>query len=97
MIEAKVNPSTPELNRLYWHSRRGMLELDLLLVPFAEKHVKHLTAAQQELYTLLLTEEDQDLYSWLTRKALAPTPELQSIVEIILEKHQEQKTSAISL
>ncbi|MBP8184335.1 MAG: succinate dehydrogenase assembly factor 2, partial [Pseudomonas sp.] len=23
-----------ELNQLFWHSRRGMLELDLLLVPF---------------------------------------------------------------
>ena len=23
-----------ELNRLFWHSRRGMLELDVLLVPF---------------------------------------------------------------
>ena len=26
-----------ELNRLYWHSRRGMLELDVLLVPFVKE------------------------------------------------------------
>lgn len=26
-----------ELNRLFWHSRRGMLELDVLLVPFTRK------------------------------------------------------------
>ena len=72
MLEAKVNTTTPELNRLYWHSRRGMLELDLLLVPFAQQHVKHLTPAEQQLYKLLLVEEDQDLYSWLTRRELAP-------------------------
>ena len=92
MIEAKVNSTTPELNRLFWHSRRGMLELDLLLVPFAQQHVKHLSAEQQQLYKLLLLEEDQDLYSWLTRRELAPNPELQSMIEIILEKHEQQKT-----
>lgn len=26
-----------ELKRLYWHSRRGMLELDVLLVPFVQE------------------------------------------------------------
>ena len=92
MIEAKVNSTTPELNRLFWHSRRGMLELDLLLVPFAQQHVKHLSAKQQQLYKLLLLEEDQDLYSWLTRRELTPNPELQSMIEIILEKHEQQKT-----
>jgi antitoxin CptB len=91
MIQAKVNSTTPELNRLYWHSRRGMLELDLLLVPFAEQHVKHLTLEQQQLYKRLLIEEDQDLYSWLTRRELAPNPQLQGMIEIILQKHEQQK------
>ena len=68
-----------------------MLELDILLVPFAEQHVKHLTAEQRQLYQLLLVEEDQDLYSWLTRRELAPNPQLQIIIEIILEKHEQQK------
>jgi antitoxin CptB len=91
-----VHPNTPELNRLYWHSRRGMLELDLLLVPFAERHVQNLTAEQQHLYKLLLVEEDQDLYSWLTRRALAPTPQLRIMIEIILDKHAQQKDLAIA-
>lgn len=29
-----------ELNRLYWHSRRGMLELDVLLVPFVKRSIR---------------------------------------------------------
>ena len=71
-----------------------MLELDLLLVPFAERHVKHLSVEQQQLYKLLLVEEDQDLYSWLTRRALAPNPQLQDMIEIILKTHGQQVKSA---
>ncbi len=26
--------SSEELNQLFWHSRRGMRELDVLLIPF---------------------------------------------------------------
>jgi antitoxin CptB len=89
-----VKSSNPELNRLYWHSRRGMLELDLILVPFAQQHLQHLTVEQQQLYKLLLVEEDQDLYSWLTRRAHAPSPQLQSMIEIILKKHEQQKKAA---
>jgi antitoxin CptB len=92
VIETKVKLATPELNRIYWHSRRGMLELDLLLVPFAEKHVKHLTQEQQQLYIRLLLEEDQDLYSWLTRKERAPDPQLQNMIEIILKKHEKNNS-----
>lgn len=91
MTETKVSPATPELNRIYWHSRRGMLELDLLLVPFAEKHLRGLTQEQLQQYQLLLLEEDQDLYSWLTRKTRAPSPRLQNMIEMILEKHAENK------
>ena len=71
-----------------------MLELDLLLVPFAERHVKHLSVEQQQLYKLLLVEEDQDLYSWLTRRELAPSPQLQHMIEIILKTHEQQAKSA---
>jgi antitoxin CptB len=72
--------------RLYWHSRRGMLELDLLLVPFAENCLAGLDDASIGLYQDLLAEEDQDLFLWLTRRAEAPTPELQHIVDIVLGK-----------
>jgi antitoxin CptB len=86
-----VNATTTELNRLYWHSRRGMLELDLLLVPFAQRHLPSLTAEQQHVYERLLAEEDQDLHSWLSRRELAPDAQLQNMIEIILGKHEPQK------
>lgn len=72
------------LQRMYWHSRRGMLELDLLLVPFAQEKLATLAGREQALYRELLKEEDQDLFSWLIDRSKAPTPEHREIVEQIL-------------
>jgi antitoxin CptB len=83
-MEPSAIYSDPELKRLYWHSRRGMLELDLLLVPFASTCLAALTPEQIARYRTLLAEEDQDLFVWLTSRALAPTPELRDIVALVL-------------
>ena len=44
-----------ELNRLFWHSRRGMLELDVLLVPFTQEVYPTLNETDRELYVRLLS------------------------------------------
>lgn len=51
--------------KIAWHSRRGMLELDLLLVPFAADVFETLSPQDQLLYSDLLEQEDQDLFGWL--------------------------------
>ena len=53
----------PELlqSKIFWHSRRGMLELDLLLVPFAGEAYELLALEDKKLYRDFLAEEDQDL------------------------------------
>ena len=91
MSETKTVFSPEELKRLYWHSRRGMLELDLLLVPFAERSLTQLDAVELEMYRDLLGEEDQDMFMWLTRRAPAPTPRLQHIVALILASHAQDR------
>lgn len=73
-----------DLKKMYWHSRRGMLELDLLLVPFAENTLSALTDEQLEDYRRLLIEEDQDLFQWLVKKVPVPDTTLQDIVDTIL-------------
>lgn len=59
-----------ELNkhRIYWHSRRGMLELDLLLMPFASEVFESLSAQDKLLYSDFLEQEDQDLWRWLMER-----------------------------
>lgn len=74
-----------DIKRLYWHSRRGMLELDLLLVPFATDRLRQLDLTQLEDYRRLLAEEDQDLWAWFTGRELPPTDELRRGVELVLQ------------
>ncbi len=77
-----------EINRLFWHSRRGMLELDVLLVPFTLEVYPHLGEADRELYRRLLTCEDQDMFGWFMERAESEDPELQRMVRIILDRVQ---------
>ena len=77
-----------ERNRLYWHSRRGMLELDVLLVPFLEEAYPHLDAADQARYHKLLSSEDQDMFGWFMQRSVPEDPDLARIVKMILDRVQ---------
>ncbi|MGV8843374.1 MAG: succinate dehydrogenase assembly factor 2 [Pseudomonas sp.] len=77
-----------ELNRLFWHSRRGMLELDLLLVPFVREVYPHLNAEDRQLYTRMLECEDQDMFGWFMQRSESDDPELQRMVQMILDRVQ---------
>lgn len=72
-----------EKNRLIWASRRGMLELDLILMPFIENVFPTLTPADQQSYERLLTCEDQDLYAWFMQRENPSDNGLQRIVELV--------------
>lgn len=71
--------------KLLWHSRRGMWELDILLLPFAERKLLTLDEHEQLLYERLLTEEDQDLFACLVERVKHPDPQLQTIIAKIRE------------
>jgi antitoxin CptB len=75
-----------EYNRLVWASRRGMLELDLILQPFVENVYKNLGDDDQKLFDLLLEEQDQDLFNWFLKKEDPDNENLLRIVKIVREK-----------
>lgn len=77
-----------EKKRLYWHSRRGMLELDVLLVPFLDEVYSDLAPDDQDRYRRLLECEDQDMFGWFMQRNEPDDPDLQRIVRIILERVQ---------
>ena len=52
--------------------RRGFREADLILGPFADKHVRAMTPAELDAFEALLEVPDQDLYGWIV--GTAPTP-----------------------
>lgn len=70
-------------NRLFWASRRGMLELDLVLLPFLDNIYDTIDSADQQRYEKLLKQEDQDLFTWLLHRENPTDPDLQRIVQII--------------
>ncbi len=72
-----------ERNRLFWGSRRGMLELDLILLPFLENIYPGLPQEDKERYWDFLECEDQDMFGWLLKRKDPKDPELKKIVQVI--------------
>ena len=77
-----------EFNRLRWRSRRGMLELDLLLLPFFDEVFAELKSDEQQAFIKLLEQDDPDLWDWFSRKSESGDPELAALVERILDRVQ---------
>ena len=77
-----------ELNRLFWHSRRGRRELDVLLVPFVQEVYPTLDAANQARYRKLLECEDQDMFGWFMQRGEPEDADLRHIVRMILDRVQ---------
>jgi antitoxin CptB len=69
--------------RLRWACRRGMLELDLLLLPFFEKVFVTLDEKEQQLFERLLSCSDQELFNWLVRHQQPSEPEFILLIERI--------------
>jgi len=65
-----------------WRSRRGLLELDLILVPFVENCFAGLPERLRRDYLDLLTADDVDAYAWLTSSESAPS-RYKKIVDVI--------------
>ncbi|BFM16795.1 succinate dehydrogenase assembly factor 2 [Maricurvus nonylphenolicus] len=70
-------------NRLFWASRRGMLELDLVLLPFLENVYPDLPQEDKERYWALMDCEDQDMFAWFLHRQDPEDPELKRIVTIV--------------
>ncbi|MBE02380.1 succinate dehydrogenase assembly factor 2 [Marinobacter lutaoensis] len=78
----------PEFKRLWWHSRRGMLELDVLLIPFLEEVYRDLDPEDQARYRKLLDCEDTDLFAWFMQRGRPEDPDLRRMVDMILDRVQ---------
>ena len=77
--------SREEINRMRWASRRGMLELDLVLEPFVVERYSALDEADRLRFQQLLRCEDQDLFAWFLRRERPDDEELRAIVSKVLE------------
>ena len=77
-----------DLKRQVWPSRRGMLELDVLLGPFATDALPLITAAQQQVYVRLLSQQDPDLFAWFMGHQESDDKELAAMVAMVQDYAQ---------
>jgi len=69
--------------QLTWRSRRGMLELELMLLPFVRSKLADLSAADRAAYARLLDHDDWDIFEWLQGRLEPEDPSLGGILEQI--------------
>lgn len=74
--------TSDDLSRIVWRSRRGMLELDLFLVPFAQACYLELSANDQQAYRAILASEDWEILDWLHNRS-QPGDDLAPLVDRI--------------
>ncbi|MGB0663912.1 MAG: succinate dehydrogenase assembly factor 2 [Pontibacterium sp.] len=77
-----------DIRKLAWQSRRGMLELDVLFVPFVNEAFRSLEKEDQDRFVNLLACEDQDLFVWLMERETPDDPDMARIVQLILDRVQ---------
>ncbi|MAZ38742.1 MAG: hypothetical protein CMF49_01355 [Legionellales bacterium] len=75
--------SNDEISKLYWAARRGMLELDIFLMPFVKNVYQYLSHDEQVNFQAFLSCTDMELYYWLTEKEPAPAQYLDLVNRII--------------
>ncbi|SFE56949.1 FAD assembly factor SdhE [Roseivivax sediminis] len=72
-MSAAEEPAEVRLKRLRMRSaRRGTKEMDLILIRFSETELGALGPEDLDLYEDLLSENDQDLYAWISGQRPAP-------------------------
>ena len=72
-------------NHIRWQCRRGMLELDEILLNFFVNYYSGLSKIMQQNFSKLLQENDADLFDWLIGKTLPTDIELKNLILVINE------------
>lgn len=72
-----------ELSRLRWRCRRGMRELDVVMVYYLEHRYGEASAEDQAAFRQLIECQDPEILDFLTGRALPQGEALQRVVEVI--------------
>ena len=72
MSEPLTNDAARRRRLIHRSLYTGMKETDLLLGPFAQRHVPGFSAEQLDRYERLLEEPDPDIFEWAIRRQPVP-------------------------
>jgi antitoxin CptB len=76
--------------RLRWRSRRGMRELDAVLVGFVDALAATLTEAEIGCFEAILELPDPTLYAYLMGRSAPTDPAIAALIERIRAGHRPQ-------
>ena len=77
-----------EMARLRWRCRRGMKELDLLLLGYVEREFVAAAPAEQAAFRLLLSMPDPEILALLTGRSVTDDVHLAQIIESLLGQNR---------
>jgi antitoxin CptB len=80
-----VDQDSPEVRRLRWRCRRGMRELDQLMLRYVDRRWPGADDAERNVFLRLLDCEDDKLWQWFMGRERPADPELHALVEIIVQ------------
>ncbi|SDH80592.1 MULTISPECIES: succinate dehydrogenase assembly factor 2 [unclassified Nitrosomonas] len=69
--------------RLRWRCRRGLLELDILLQRFLDKHYAQLDEVQLKTFETLLSLPDNDLWDIISSKKEVASENLKPLLKLL--------------
>ncbi len=77
---------TADKARLKWACRRGMLELDVLFIPFVDEAYENLDAQKRATFERLLECDDPELFAWFMGHEECKDAQLNDMVQFILSR-----------
>lgn len=64
----------PPKSKLYWRCRRGMKELDIVMLRYLDHHYDAASQAERQAFIDLLDVQDPQLWSWVTGREQPQDP-----------------------
>ena len=71
-----------DADRIRWQCRRGLLELDLILAQFLDRHFDTLSPDNLATFKRLLDYPDNDVLDLVFRKMPAPDAETAALIKL---------------
>ncbi|MEI7682552.1 MAG: succinate dehydrogenase assembly factor 2 [Betaproteobacteria bacterium] len=72
-----------ELDKVRWHCRRGLLELDIILERFNRQHLAVLAPGQLEQFKELLALDDNHLLDLILGREVLEEERLHSMLQLL--------------
>lgn len=79
-----------EKARIKWACRRGMLELDVVIMPFYDECFDSLSEAEQDDFVALLECDDPDLFNWVMQHGRSEDEKLANMIDKIVAHNRSK-------